>query len=101
MERKVELKIRSLNISHLKLLRLLCQWESKVATPQQMEELLGTKIKLGGILGSLTRQKIDGESLILKCGQEEPGKTYRWQLNERLVDRQELLELLVKMNITI
>lgn len=49
---------------------------------------------LGGIFSSLSRQNIQGESLILAWGRASGGRGLRWKLNEKIMNKMELKKLI-------
>jgi hypothetical protein len=48
---------------------------------------------LGGVFSSLSRQKINGECLVIPWGKAESGRGLRWKLNTKLISQKRLLEV--------
>lgn len=59
----------------------------------EAEKSVGLKGKaLGGVFSSLSRQKINEEKLVEPRGRV--GRGLRWKLNEKIVNKKELLKVL-------
>lgn len=100
MGKQLENLIRKLQIPQLKVLKLLCEGDQGVYSNQEISDTMSTaSYTLGAVLAPLRRYKINGEPLIITAGVDSLEGT-RWQLNERIIDRNELRYLLVKMEIS-
>lgn len=60
--------------------------------------LIGTKMGvvgkfLGGVFSSLSRQKVNGQSLALPFGRGDEGRGLRWKLNTSLIPIKSLAEI--------
>jgi len=59
---------------------------------------LGLKGKsLGGVFSAISRQKINGLSLIVAWGRGRDGRGLRWKLNEKLIDQKSLLAVVKEL----
>lgn len=99
MRKEVEDLIRSLAIPQLEVLKMLTENERGVFSNKEMISTMSTtSYQLGAIITPLRRYKIDGEPLIIIAG-KDIHEGNRWQLNTRVIDRDELKILLANMEI--
>ena len=83
---KIERKIRRLSLNQLKILSIISNGASGVASSSSAGEKLKLKGKsLGGVFSSLSRQQVGGKSLIIPLGRESEGRSLRWRLNDELI----------------
>lgn len=99
MRSELENLIRSLAIPQLEVLKMLCEGEKGVFSSKEMKTTLSTAShELGAVITPLRRHKIDGEPLIIIAGKHATDGN-RWQLNSKVIDRDELKILLNEMEI--
>ena len=91
-------KICRMSFNQLKALEVLAESKSGMIEAEDSEKMVGLKGKnLGGVFSSLSRQKIDGKSLILPWGRARAGRGLRWKLNTELVEVKELRKILKEL----
>lgn len=101
MNPSVEEKIRTLKLPQLKLLALLVKGNHSVFTTKQIIDLIHTDPHtFGSIITPLLRHKVDGKSLVIKAGEDMEQGT-RWQVNNKLVSKSDLVLLLDDMEVHI
>lgn len=94
----MNLKIRNMTIPQLKALRLLTQSSSGIASYNEIADTTGTaSYTLGAILTSLKKYKTENGTLILPAGRDEAGM--RWQLNEKVITKDDLSLILNELDI--
>lgn len=99
MKDNAEELIRKLNLVQLGVLKVIANSSEGVSTNTEIGDTTGTATyRLGAIITPLRRYKVDGESLILPAGRDVDEGT-RWQLNEKVIKKDELKRLLVEMKI--
>jgi len=91
-------KLYRLSQAQLRALYLLAQSKNGIISSVDSSEEINKKGKaLGGVFSSLSRQKIGDDHLVLPWGRPESGRGLRWKLNEKLINRQKLLEIVKKL----
>ena len=84
-------KLHRMSFNQLRALEVLAMSKDGIIEASDSIKEVGLDGKhLGGIFSSLSRQKIDDESLILPWGRSEAGRGLRWKLNTKLIDQKEL-----------
>ena len=84
-------KIRRMSLSQLRALKVLVESKNGIIEAYDAEREIGLKGKaLGGVFSSLSRQKINNQSLVLVWGRSEAGRGLRWKLNTELINVLEL-----------
>lgn len=95
---EIKLKIRTMTIPQLKALRLLVDSANGIASYKEISDTTGTaSYTLGAIITSLKKYKTENGTLILPAGRDPEGM--RWQLNEKVISKDELKMLLVEIGI--
>jgi len=80
-----------MSLNQLKALRVLIESKNEIIEAYDAERELGLKGKaLGGVFSSLSRQKINGQSLVLVWGRSEASRGLRWKLNTQEIKVVEL-----------
>ena len=101
MNENVEDKIRSLSLPQLEILMVMAKSNEPVSTSREIMQSTGTSsYTFGAIISPLRRHKVDGLSLIVQAG-KDGANGVRWQINEKLVTKQDLLILLNSMGVQI
>lgn len=94
----VEEKIRYLSPSQLRVLFLLAKSEKGIIASIPSSGKIGKKGKsLGAVFSSLIRHKFNGQSIIIPWGKDESGRGLRFKLNEKLISKNKLLEIVKEM----
>lgn len=84
-----------MSLSQLKALAVLAASKDGVVEAEDTSKKLGLKGKsLGGVFSSLSRQNINGKSLVLPRGRSAGGRGLRWVLNEDVISRAKLKQVL-------
>ena len=84
-----------MSLNQLKALWVLVNNSSSVVEAIDSADTLGLTGKaLGGVFSSLSRQQINGESLVEPFGRSAGGRGLRWKLNQRAMKMAELRALL-------
>ena len=84
-----------MSLSQLKALAVLAASKNGIVEAEDTSKKLGLKGKsLGGVFSSLSRQQINGESLVLPRGRSVGGRGLRWVLNEKLISREKLSQVI-------
>ncbi len=83
-------KIRRMSLNQLEALKVLL--ENEIIEADEVKIGLAGKA-LGGVFSSLSRQKIGDEYLLMPWGRSE-GRGLRWKLNEKVVDKNRLKEVI-------
>lgn len=84
--------IRRLSPNQLRALYFLAKSEKGIVASFQSKKTVGKEGKgLGAIFSSLSRRKINNQSLIIPWGKDASGRGLRWRLNEKLIAKKELL----------
>ena len=87
-------KIRRLSYRQLQALSFLCQTNAGLASSSPVGIKMGVVGKpLGGVFSSLSRQKVNGQSLVLPYGRGDEGRGLRWKLNTSLISIKSLAEI--------
>lgn len=87
-----------MSLNQLRALKVLLISKDGIIEAEQSTDVTRLKGKsLGGIFSSLSRQKVDGQSLILAWGRAEAGRGLRWKLNTEVVDKEELLKIIINL----
>lgn len=80
-----------MSLNQLRALKVLGESNKGIIEAYDAEKELKLEGKaLGGVFSSLSRQKIDGQSLVLVWGRSEAGRGLRWKLNTELINVLEL-----------
>jgi len=80
-----------MSLNQLRALKVLVNSKKGIIEAYEAEKELGLKGKaLGGVFSSLSRQKIDGQSLVLVWGRSQAGRGLRWKLNMEVINMIEL-----------
>ena len=80
-----------MSLNQLGALKVLVNSKKGIIEAYEAEKELGLKGKaLGGVFSSLSRQKIDGQSLVLVWGRSQAGRGLRWKLNTEVINMIEL-----------
>ena len=91
---QVEAKIRRLSISQLKVLSILVKNPHSLMSSTPTGEKIGITGKaLGGVFSSLSRQKINKQSLLTPFGRDSSGRGLRWKLNTNLISVKKLKKI--------
>lgn len=99
MKKEIEDLIRSLSLPQLELLKMLTNSDKGVFSNQEISNTMYTaSYTLGAIITPLRRHKIDGEPIIILAG-KSVAEGNRWQLNSKVIDRDQLKILLTEMEI--
>ncbi|MFA6005820.1 MAG: hypothetical protein WC775_05040 [Patescibacteria group bacterium] len=94
----IEQKLYRLSPNQLKALKTLASSEEGIVASITSGKTIKVEGKaLGGVFSSLSRQIINGEHLVLPWGKAEGGRGLRWRLNEKLISRQDLLQIVVEL----
>jgi hypothetical protein len=92
------LRIRNMTIPQLKALKLMAESANGIASYKEISDTTGTSsYTLGAILTSLKKYKTDQGSLILPAGRDPEGM--RWQLNEKVISKDDLMIQLNELGI--
>ena len=101
MNQQVEEKVRRLKMPQLKLLALLAKGENSVFTTKEIIEKIETDPHtFGAIITPLLRHKVDGKTIVIRAGEDLKEGT-RWQINNKLVSKPDLVLLLDDMEVHI
>jgi hypothetical protein len=83
-----------LSLNQLKALEVLAGSESGIVEATESSINLNLQGKaLGGVFSSLSRQTVDGQYLIEAWGRSEGGRGLRWKLNEKVITKDRLKEV--------
>ncbi len=94
MNKVLKDKLRLLKVDLLRFLLTLSLSKSISLDLNEISQSTNTSESvLSGIIGTLRRLKIDGESIIQPAGRDENGRL-RWQIDESVVSKKELAEFL-------
>ena len=95
---KVERKIRYLSPSQLWALYFLAKSKKGIISSFKFAKEIGKEGKaLGAIFSSLSRKNFQGDFLIIPFGRESGKQSLRWKLNERLIKKERLLEIVEEL----
>lgn len=95
---KIEEKIRSLTIPQLEILKALAESPHGIMDSQEIMSTTATATTtFGAYISSLKKFRIDDKSIVMPAGRTTEGM--RWQLNEDLIEKHRLLEILNNMRI--
>ncbi len=84
-----------MSLNQLKALWVLVNNQASVVEAIDSADTLGLKGKaLGGVFSSLSRQQINGESLVEPYGRSLGNRGLRWKLNQKAMEIAELKVLL-------
>jgi len=84
-----------MSLNQLKALEVLVASKSGLVEADDTSKTVGLKGKsLGGVFSSLSRQNIDGQALVLPHGRSVGGRGLRWVLNEKVITKKRLSEVL-------
>lgn len=86
----IEEKIHRLSQTQLHILLLLAKSANGIISPSKI--FIKTGKALGGVISSLSRRQINGESLIQAWGRNDKGQL-RWKLNSKLITQEKLLKI--------
>lgn len=96
MDEKLKNKLREFRINILTFLHTLATTDSIALDERQISDSTGTANEdILGIVITLRRIKVNGESIIQKAGRDNEGR-YRWRINEPAISKKELSEFLEK-----
>lgn len=91
---QIESRLHRLSPSQLRALLLLAKSKKGIISSTASSKNIGKEGKaLGGVFSSLSRQKINGERLVIPWGKAESGRGLRWKLNTKLITQKRLLEV--------
>jgi len=80
-----------MSLSQLRALKVLGESKNGMIEAYEAEKEVMLKGKaLGGVFSSLSRQKIDKQSLVLVWGRSQSGRGLRWKLNSEVINKYEL-----------
>ena len=96
---KIEEKIRGLTIPQLEILKLLAESKDGILDSQEIMTTTHTATAtFGAYISSLKKFKSEGgHSIIIPAGRTEEGM--RWQLNEKVIEKKQLLTILNEMRV--
>ena len=91
---EIEDRIRSLHVSQLRILKTLSAEADGILSSKEIADTTGSSATtFGALVSSLARFKDkNGQPLVVKVGRNDDG--LRWKLNEKVIERQKLLEIL-------
>lgn len=90
----IEDKLHRLSPSQLRALLLLAKSKKGIISSTASSKNIGKEGKaLGGVFSSLSRQKINGERLVIPWGKAESGRGLKWKLNVKLISKDRLLKI--------
>jgi hypothetical protein len=93
--RNIENKVRRLSRDQLRALLVFSNAPNGVVDSGVMSKKLGINGKpLGGLFSSLSRQRLNGQNLIIPLGRQESGRGLRWRLNKEVVETDQLRNLI-------
>jgi hypothetical protein len=91
-------KLYRLSPNQLKALKTLASTEDGIVESTVSGKTIKVEGKaLGGVFSSLSRQVIQGEHLVMPWGKAESGRGLRWKLNEKLISKHDLLQIVVEL----
>ncbi|OGK21473.1 hypothetical protein A3C23_05060 [Candidatus Roizmanbacteria bacterium RIFCSPHIGHO2_02_FULL_37_13b] len=94
----IEYKLHRMSPNQLKALFLLAKSEQGIISSSNSAPQIGKKGKaLGGVFSSLARQNINGEPLVLPWGRPENNRGLKWKLNEKIITKSRLLEVVKEL----
>lgn len=97
----IENKLRRATKGQLLALNVIAKSPNSLATTSEMQDVLYSQTddstntanqSVGGTISAISRIKVDGQSLIVPMGKDSGG--IRWQLNEDIVEREKLKEII-------
>lgn len=95
----IEEKIRKLKILQLEALKLIADSKDGLLSSKELGDTTSTSTyQLGALLTPLRRIKIDNKNLIIHSGRGKDDSV-RWQINEDVITRDDLMVLLIEMGI--
>lgn len=96
---KLEERIRSLTILQLQILKAIADSEYGILDSQEIMNTTGSATAtFGALIVSLKKFKNDeGQPIVLPAGATNEGM--RWQLNEKVVSRERLKEIIAELNV--
>src|SRR3989338_4436986 len=96
---EIEERIRNLNIFQLGILKLLAESKHGILDSQEIIQTTHTATaQFGAFIASLKKFKSEnGQPIVIPAGRTTEGM--RWQLNEKVIDRLRLQEILAEMKI--
>lgn len=95
----IEQRIRQLKFPQLEILKILAESREGVSSSKEIGDATSTAVYLlGAMITPLRRLKIDDQCLIIPAGREADNSV-RWQINEDLISKDELKELLMRMKV--
>lgn len=93
-----EMKIHRLTLNQLYALKEIARAPKGIISSTQSADRIGVTGKsLGGVFSSLSRQTVRKEPLIIPWGMTENSRGLRWKLNEKVISRNELLEVINRL----
>jgi len=94
----IENAIHHLSPSQLRALYLLSKSPKGLISSNATSKEVGKLGKaLGGLFSSLSRHKFMGQKLIIPWGKSEDGRGLRWKLNEELITKDRLNNIVSEM----
>lgn len=94
----IEQKLYRLSPNQLRALQILARSSDGIVESTQTGKSIKVHGKaLGGVFSSLSRQIIQGKHLVLPWGKAENGRGLRWRLNEELISRKEVLQIVSEL----
>lgn len=97
----IEQKIHRLSPNQLRALKTLAQTRDGIIESTVSGKTIKVTGKaLGGVFSSLSRQVISEQHLVIAWGKATSGRGLRWKLNEALISRKVLLQIVTELLIS-